>query len=63
MEIEFNKYCKHLKTDKIYLLSDTKIINCTNKNDGEILRLYSRGGKIFAREENEFNAKFFTINN
>lgn len=51
-----NRY-ENIKNKKVYLVTDI-IINCTNKNDGQIMVVYTDYDKKYCREINEFRIKF-----
>ena len=51
---------KHLKTGNIYYSLGT-CINCTNKDDGKEMMIYTNEKQIFCRELDEFNVKFSPI--
>lgn len=59
--------CLHLKSGRIYLIISMEIINATNKDDGNLMVLYTgmkkdmSGIGIFVREYNEFFEKFKII--
>ncbi|MDD5353084.1 MAG: hypothetical protein PHS93_07995 [Candidatus Omnitrophica bacterium] len=55
-----NKMYKNKKTGKIYYAM-FDAIDCTNKDDGQKMIIYSDGVNKFTREENEFNEKFEVI--
>lgn len=48
---------EHKKTGKIYTVTGIGV-NCSNKNDGEIIVIYERCGITYVREEKEFHEKF-----
>ena len=52
---------KHKKTGNIYERAVGTVIDCTNSRDGTKCVLYMRDGKLFVREEVEFNEKFDTL--
>lgn len=52
---------RHKKTGNIYERIVGTAIDCTNSRDGTKCVLYMRDGKLFVREEEEFNEKFDTL--
>lgn len=48
----------HTKTGNIYYLVADNVIDCTNSRDNTTCVLYTRDGKLFVRERNEFYNKF-----
>jgi hypothetical protein len=55
---KWTKY-EHLKSGEIYEASGELITNATNSQDGQYMRLYKNSeGRLFVREEMEFNEKF-----
>ena len=49
---------RHIKTDKIYNVLYTSVIECTNGSEEKRYVVYGRKGMVFCREENEFWCKF-----
>lgn len=67
VDVQFSTRCYYLhkKTNHVYMVSKV-VKNCTNKNDGELLVIYKSAWKsgptdVYARELNEFKAKFEPI--
>lgn len=48
----------NLKTGKTYLVVHTRVINCTNAQDGQEMVLYTDGENMFCRSSDEFKQKF-----
>lgn len=56
---------RNIKNGKTYTLLNDQVINCTNKDDGKIMALYTcedNKDKLFVREMEEFLIKFEKIN-
>jgi len=61
--IEINGLWENMKTKNKYWVIGTAI-NCTNKEDGQLMVLYGSSIcdiKIFAREKKEFEEKFVKV--
>jgi hypothetical protein len=55
------QHYKNIKNGKTYTLLNNDVINCTNKDDGKIMALYTcedSKDKLFVREMDEFLLKF-----
>jgi hypothetical protein len=48
----------HNKTGNLYTVLHIETINATNEQDGEQMVIYTKEGKLFTREFNQFNEKF-----
>ena len=52
---------RHNKTGRIYTVESFNIVNGTNAQDGQTMTLYSRDGRQFVRETEEFLEKFTKV--
>lgn len=52
------KQFKNNKNQETYTMISDNIINATNSSDGQLMVLYSKHGKFFVREKQEFFEKF-----
>jgi hypothetical protein len=52
---------RHLKSGKTYTIVNDSVINATNKNNDELMVLYTDDTRFFVRECEEFFEKFEII--
>jgi len=57
-DLSIKKEVVHKKTGNKYIVLSDTIINCTNKDDGQRMVLYTRNDMLFVREYSEFREKF-----
>ncbi len=48
----------NIKNGNHYTLLSEDITNATNDRDGQKMTLYTKGGKLYVRENKEFQSKF-----
>ena len=51
------------KNNDKYLILNDNVINCTNKDSGTRMVLYTKGKDVFVREYDEFLEKFKILKN
>ena len=52
------KVVRHIKTGNLYTLIREDVIECTNGREEKMYVVYTRNGKLFCREQQEFWRKF-----
>lgn len=52
------KTVRHIKTNNLYTVLREDVIECTNGREEKRYVLYTRNGKVFCREQQEFWRKF-----
>lgn len=57
-EVSVGHNVVHKKTGNIYHVVADDVIDCTNASNDRRMVLYSRDGKMFVREYEEFKEKF-----
>lgn len=55
------KKVRHIKTGNIYRVLYANVIECTNGREEKEYVVYTRNGKVFCREAQEFWCKFEEI--